>query len=211
MRDAGVALLARPRMHGDRRQTITLGDAPHLAVNQLAIRPAGAELAGQRNLNGRPHGRQNLPHQRQITQQAAATVAANHFLHRAAKVDIDRVKALRLANPRRLGHDLRVRPKQLRRDRMLVRLKGQVPRTLVHLDRAHRLHDAVRRGELRHQQSAMALFADQPPKDGVRHPRHWRQNGGRGNRNRRRAAGRTRARYQVAFREVNHLAHSMVA
>ena len=121
-----ITLLPRARMQRNGRQAEVFGDLAHLHMHQFFVIPAGAELHRERNLDCRLDGLKDIDNQGQVAQTARATIAANHLLDRAAKVDVDKVEAQRFAVPRRIGHHLRIRPKQLRRNRMLFRLKTQV-------------------------------------------------------------------------------------
>ena len=65
---------------------------------------------------------------------------------------------------------------------MLLRVERQVfQQRLGRFARAHRRADAVRTGELGHDQPASAQIADEAAEHGIRDARHGRQNRGRGN------------------------------
>ena len=110
-----IALLARARVQRDGRQAAVFGQLGHLHVDQFLVVPSGAEFHRQRNGNGRLHGAQKSFDQRQIAQQAGTAIAPDHFLHRAAEVDIDVIEAQILAIPRGIGHDLRDRSRRAAR------------------------------------------------------------------------------------------------
>ena len=134
IRLAAIALLARARMQRDGLQSAIFGELSHFHGHQLLIVPAGAELHGERNRDGRPHLAQDLFHQRQIAQQSRTAVALHHFVDRAAEVDVDDIESKILASLGRVGHHLGIGAKQLRRDGMLLRLEVQIakrPRRLL--------------------------------------------------------------------------------
>src|SRR5581483_1380773 len=62
---------------------------------------------------------------------------------------------------------------------MLVRLEVQIAKVPVRLFGMFGAYHPVRTGELRHQESTAALFADQPAENRVRYTRHRCENGGR--------------------------------
>ena len=119
--------------------------------------------------------------QRQVAQQARAAVALHHLVHRAAEVDIDDVEAQVLADARGVGHHLRIGAEQLRGDGVLLRLEGQILAACgVGLRAPQRGADAVRAGELGHDQAAAAQVADEAAEHRVGDAGHGRQHGGRG-------------------------------
>ena len=54
-------------------------------------------------------------------------IASHHPLRRTPQIQIHHIEPGILANPRRVRHRLRIRPKQLRRDRMLILVVRQIP------------------------------------------------------------------------------------
>ena len=117
--------------------------------------------------------------QRQIAQQSRAAVALHHFLHRAAEVDIDDIEAQILADARGVGHHRGIGAEELRGNGMLVRLESQVFQGAGGLVRAQRGADAVRTGELGHDEPASAQIADKAAEYGVGDARHGREHGRR--------------------------------
>ena len=123
---AAVALLARAGMQREGSHAAIFGQARQADRDELLVVPAGAELDGERNGNGRAHLAQQPLHQGQVAQQAGAAVAFHHFVHRAAEVDIHHVEAQVLADARGIGHDGGIGPEQLRGDGALHGIEGQV-------------------------------------------------------------------------------------
>ena len=108
-------------------------------------------------VDGRAHFAQQSLHQRQVAQQAGAAVALDHFIDRAAEVDIENVEAEILADARGVGHDGGVGAEELRGDGMLVRVEAQIfGQRLGGFAGAQGGADAVRAGELGHDQPAAA-------------------------------------------------------
>ena len=115
--------------------------------------------------------------QRKIAQQAGAAVAGHHFFHRASEVDVDDVEAHVLAIARGVGHHVRVGAEQLRGNGMLIRVEIEIAEGAGGLGGARGGDDAVGAGELRHDESAAALGADQAAEHGVGDAGHGRQHG----------------------------------
>ena len=78
---------------------------------------------------------------------------ADDPLGRAAQIQIHKVKAGLLDNPRRLGQRLRIGPEELRADGVLVVVEGQIAPALG----LPHPGQAIGRGELGHQQPAAGL------------------------------------------------------
>ena len=137
----------------------------------------------------------------QIPQQATATVATDHALRRAAKIEIDHVKPGIFDNFRRLGQGDGIGAEELGRYGMLILVVGEIALSL----RFPHTRQAVGRSELGHDQPATRLLvADRclhqvpgvtivlPAKDAgvadeaaeyrVGHPGHRRQHRGRDHR-----------------------------
>src|SRR5579871_2855435 len=134
----------------------------HPDRDQLLIVPAGAELHGQWNGNRGANFPQNVFHQRKIAQQSGTAVALHYLIDGAAEVDIHNVEPEILARSRGVRHYLRIRSEKLRRDGMLFRLEIEIakrPRRLF-ASCLQRCDDAVRAGELSHDESAAALVAN---------------------------------------------------
>jgi len=117
----------------------------------------------------------------QIAQQARAAVAFHDFVHRAAEVDIDDIEAAVLAHARGIGHDGGVGTEKLAGNGMLFGFEIEIAEVAVVLLRGAGADYAVRAGELRHEQAAAALVADEAPEDGVGDACHGREDGGGGN------------------------------
>ena len=94
--------------------------------HQFPVVPAGAELDGQRNGDGRAHFAQQPLHQRQVAQQPGAAVALHDLINGAAEVEIHNIEAQVLADARGIRHHRRIGPEQLRRDGPLHGVEGQI-------------------------------------------------------------------------------------
>ena len=90
------------------------------------IVPAHAELDGEGNRDRFADGAKDLADFGEIAQQAGASVAAHDALGRATEIQVDRVEAGILNNPRRFGQGLRIGAEELRADGVLVVVEGQV-------------------------------------------------------------------------------------
>src|SRR2546430_17494862 len=75
--------------------------------------------------------------------QAGAEGAARHALARTAAVEVDLVVARLLAGARRRRQLARLAAAELQRDRMLLGIEGQQPRTIAVQDRRRRDHLGV--------------------------------------------------------------------
>ena len=113
-------------MERDGLQAAILGQTRHLHGDQFLVVPAGAELHGERNRNRGAHFTQDALDQRQVAQQARAAVALDHFVHRAAEVDVEDIEAQILADARGVGHHRGIGAEKLRGNRMLLGLEGQI-------------------------------------------------------------------------------------
>jgi hypothetical protein len=100
------------------------GQARQADRHEFPVVPAGAELDGERNGDGRAHLAQQQFDQRQVAQQAGAAVAPHDFVHGAAEIDIHHVEAQILADARGIGHDRGVGAEQLRADGALHGIEG---------------------------------------------------------------------------------------
>ena len=117
--------------------------------------------------------------QGKVAQQAGASIARHHFLHRAAEVDIDDIEAQVLAVARGVRHHGRVGAEKLRGNGVLIRVEiADTGRRGVGFVARADAHDAVGAGELRHDEPAAALGADQAAEDGVSDAGHGRQDRG---------------------------------
>ncbi len=174
----GVALRASAAVQRDALQADVFGDAADLAADDVVVVPAGAELAGERDRDGAAHLAEDLRNQGQVAQQTGAAVALDDLLHRAAEVHVDAVEAKILDHASGVGQDLGLGAEKLGDDRMFVGLVVEVveagpPRRLLALGLALGIgDDAVRAGELGHDQTAPAQAADEAAKDRVGHARH---------------------------------------
>ena len=176
---AGVALLAGARMQRDGVQPAILGELGHGDGDQFVIVPAGAVLHGERDGDGGADFAQQAFHQRQIAQQAGAAVALDHFVDGAAEVEIEDVEAQILADAGGFGHDVGVGAEELGGDGMLVGVEAEIAlQGLVGLAGLERRADAVRAGELGHDESAAAQIANEAAEHGIGHARHGREDRG---------------------------------
>ena len=146
-------------------------------MDDFLVAPSGAKLHRERNLHRRAHRLEDVLDERQVAQQARASIALHDLLRRAAEVQVDQVEAKVLDHARGVGQGSRVAAKQLRRDRMLVAVEGEVLLGLLVLV----ADDAVGRGELGHHQAAAAQVANEAAEDGIGHARHGGQHGCRTN------------------------------
>jgi len=179
VRLAAIPLLACARMERDGLQAAIFCEARHLKRHQLEVVPSGAELHGERNGNRLADFAQQAFHQRQIAQQTGAAIAFHYLVDGAAEVDVENVKAKIFANACGIGHDGGVGAEKLRRDRMLLRLEGQVFQSASGLARVARGADAMRARELGHDQPAATQVADEAAENRVGDAGHGRQHGGR--------------------------------
>ena len=150
-------------------------------MTSSSIVPAGAILHREGNGDGLAHLAQQPLHQRQVAQQPGAAVALHHLIDRTAEVDVEDVEAQVLAHAGGIGHDCRIGAEQLRGDRMLLRIEGQVLQGAGGFLAAAGGADAMRAGELGHDQAAAAQSADEAAEDGVGDAGHRRQHGGGSN------------------------------
>ena len=168
---ADIFLLHAAAVHGDRRRAAVEGaveDRPKLVGARLRVVDAPPHLERDGNVggNGLPHPRNNLERGLGHAEEIAAAAAAEHLLHRAAKVDVDHVEARRDEPPRRRREIVGIRPHQLPTDGMLVvgdRDPGEV--SLVRADHGHErveqhlaecVGGAVLPGQQPHRQIAVA-------------------------------------------------------
>ena len=206
---AGVALFAGARMQRHSIQSARLRQPRQLHAHNAVIVPSHAKLHRERNRHRRSHPLKDARNQRQVAQQSTAAVAAHNPFRRASQVQIHNVEARIFHNARRLRQCLWIGAEQLRRDRMLVFVVGQVPLAL----RFAHARQAVRRCKFRHDQPAAGLLiahagfnasrknppprflirlpimehtrvADESAEHRIRHAGHGRQHRRRRNRNR---------------------------
>jgi hypothetical protein len=152
-RVAGVALLAGAAMQRDGVQAAVLGDLRQLHADDVGVVPAEPELHGEGNRDGLADPLEDDLDERQVAQQTGAAVAVHDALGRAAEVQVDDIEARILADACAVGERLGVRAEDLRGDRVLVLVVGQVA---LALGLAH-AREAVGGGELRHDEAAAGV------------------------------------------------------
>ena len=94
-------------------------------TSSLSFHPARI-FHGERNRDGGAHFAQHAADQRQIAQQARPAIALHHLIHRTSEIQIEYVEAQILADARRLGQHRRIGAEELRGDRMLVGVEGEI-------------------------------------------------------------------------------------
>ena len=160
---SAVALLAGAGVEGDGGESAFFGHLRELDVDDFLVVPSGAKLDGEGNLHGGADGLEDVADERQIAQQAGASVAGDDLAGGAAEVEIDEVEAHILDDLRGFRERGRIAAEELRRDGMLVAVEREVALGLLVLV----ADDAVGRGELGHHESAAAEIADEAAEDGV--------------------------------------------
>ena len=99
-----VLIGARAAVHGQQLHAAVLGEAGDGdAVAVLPI-PAGANLEGDRHVDGPYHRLQNIGHQRLVTQQRRTGGDIADFLGRTTHINVDDLRALVDVDAGRLGH-----------------------------------------------------------------------------------------------------------
>src|ERR1035441_3184527 len=141
-------------VQGDGVEAAVLGDAGEVDAYDVVVIPSHAELDGEGDGDGGANRAKDAPDGRQVAQQAGAAIAANDALGRAAKVEVDEIEAGVLDDAGGVCEGGWIRPKQLRRNRVLVVVVGEVA---LALDLAH-AGKAVGRGELGHDEAAAGLL-----------------------------------------------------
>ena len=116
----------------------------------FVVIPSQPELHGEGNRHCCAHALEDLLDRGQITQQAAATVAVDDALGRASQVEVNEIEACIRTDARALGERLGIGAEDLRGDRVLVVVVGEVA---FALGLAHAA-EAVGRGELGHDEAA---------------------------------------------------------
>ena len=170
---AFIHLVARAAMHGDHLNPRFLGNLRQLWCVEARVVPAHAHLQRHRNLHGPRHRFQNPPGQQLILHQRRAGILFHSdFFHRAAKINVNNLRPIALIKLRRLGHNIRVTPRQLHGKRELLR-----PKLSHAFGRFHLQHLRLGSNHLRdHQPDAKLLH--QTAKRQIRHPRHRRKDDG---------------------------------
>lgn len=177
---SAVALFSGPAVECNGLQATILGEAAHLHIDMLVIVPSAAEFAGQRDTNGGSNLSEKGFDQRQVAEQARASVTLDHFFDGTAEINIDGIKTDIFTGSGGVGHHLRVAAKELGGDGAFGFFEGEIPHRKVAFDGgARRFDDAVGTGELGHEQAAAALMANELPEDGVGDPGHGCQDSGR--------------------------------
>ena len=175
---AGVALLAGAGMQGDGVEAAIFGEFGHGDGHQVVIAPAGAVLHGERDGDGGADLAEHTLHQGQIAQQAGTAVALDHFVDRAAEVEIEDIEPEVLADTRRFGQDRGVGAEELGGDGVLVRVEAEISlQGLIGLTGFERRADTVGAGELSHDQAAAAEVANETAEDGIGHAGHGGEDG----------------------------------
>src|SRR5262245_42630070 len=110
-----------------------------------------AALNGNRNLDGSLHCGNAIADQCRFRHQAGAETTFLHPVGRASNIEIDFVVAKILDNPRRLRQRTRVTSAELKRHRMLKRVKRKQPTTIAMQHCAGCKHFSVDQGPARQQ------------------------------------------------------------
>jgi len=112
---------------------------------------AGADLQGDRQVDGGDHGLEDARHQRLVFQQRGTRQGVAHLLRRAAHVDVDDVGAEAGVVARRLRQHRGIGARDLHRDRAglaaVVQAQARLARLAQLGPRRHHLGDGQRRAE----------------------------------------------------------------
>ncbi len=143
-------------------------------MDDFFVAPSGAEFYGEGNLHGGAHGLEDVLDERQVAQQAGASVAGDDFAGGASEVEIDEVEAEVFDDLGGFGKCRGIAAEELRGDGVLVAVEGEVALGLL----VFVADDAVGGGELGHHEAASAEIADEAAEDGVGDAGHGREDGG---------------------------------
>ncbi|MNZ14672.1 hypothetical protein D3C78_316010 [compost metagenome] len=105
---AGVQVGAGPAVDGQGLDTGLFGDLRHSDAVPVRSVPTGADLQGNRHVNGLDHGVEDLGHQGLILHQRGACGLVADLLRRAAHVDIDDLGTEFDIGPGRFRQHLRI-------------------------------------------------------------------------------------------------------
>src|SRR6202042_1581442 len=97
-----------------------------LHAHDFFIAPPGAKLDRKWNRHRSSNRLEDFSDGRQVAKQARTAVTLHDLLRRAAKVQVDQIKAESFDHAGGFGHDLRIAAEELRRDGMLVFVKVQI-------------------------------------------------------------------------------------